>query len=122
MTIKVLIVDDVLFARKSLCELLTGQGWEVVGEASNGQEAIEQYLSLKPDVVTMDLTMPVLDGIAAIEGIIDHDPRAKIVVCSMNGQPDVIYKAIQAGARDFVLKPYQKERIVSAVEKAATAR
>lgn len=117
MSVKVLVVDDAPFMRNSLRKLLAEKGWEVIGEAGNGKEALTQYEALKPDVVTMDITMPEMDGISAVKAIIQKDPRAKVVMCSALGQQDRIVEAIRSGARDFIVKPFQKERVYAAIEK-----
>lgn len=117
MAIRVLIVDDAAFMRMLLKDIVTKAGMEVVGEAANGQEAIDKYNELKPDVVTMDITMPVMDGIQAIKEIKKQDPAAKIIVCSAMGQQAMVIEAIQAGAKDFIVKPFQANRVIEAIQK-----
>ncbi|MCR4440962.1 MAG: response regulator [Peptococcaceae bacterium] len=115
---RVLIVDDAAFMRMMLKDILTKNGYEVVGEAENGQVAVDKYKELKPDLVTMDITMPELDGISAVRRIKGIDQNARIVMCSAMGQQAMVIDAIQAGARDFIVKPFQPERVLEAVQKA----
>jgi two-component system chemotaxis response regulator CheY len=117
MAIKVLITDDAAFMRMLLKDIVTKAGMEVVGEAANGEEAVQKYMELKPDVVTMDITMPVMDGIQAIKEIKKQDPAAKIIVCSAMGQQAMVIEAIQAGAKDFIVKPFQANRVIEAIQK-----
>ncbi|MGB9789915.1 chemotaxis protein CheY [Thermotoga caldifontis] len=114
---RVLIVDDAAFMRMLLKDIITKAGYEVVGEAANGVEAVEKYKELKPDVVTMDITMPEMDGITAIKKIREFDPNAKIIVCSAMGQQAMVIEAIQAGAKDFIVKPFQHSRVIEALQK-----
>jgi two-component system chemotaxis response regulator CheY len=114
---RVLIVDDAAFMRMLLKDIITKAGYEVAGEAANGIEAVEKYKELKPDVVTMDITMPEMDGITAIKKIREIDPNAKIIVCSAMGQQAMVIEAIQAGAKDFIVKPFQHSRVVEALQK-----
>jgi two-component system chemotaxis response regulator CheY len=114
---KILIVDDAPFMRNSLVKLFREKGWQVVGEAGNGREAIAQYQALRPDVVTMDITMPELDGIGAVKAIRSNDPGARVVMCSALGQQDRVVEAIRSGARDFIVKPFHKDRVFAAIEK-----
>lgn len=115
---KVMIVDDAAFMRMMLKDILTKNGYDVIGEAENGQIAVEKYKDLRPDLVTMDITMPELDGISAVKKIKQLDPNARIVMCSAMGQQAMVIDAIQAGARDFIVKPFQPERVLEAVRKA----
>lgn len=115
---RILVVDDAAFMRMMLKDILTKNGYVVAGEADNGLAAIERYIELKPDLVTMDITMPELDGISAVREIRKIDPQAKIIMCSAMGQQAMVIDAIQAGARDFVVKPFQPERVLEAVSKA----
>lgn len=115
---KILIVDDAAFMRMMIKDILSKNGYEVVGEAENGQVAVEKYQELKPDLVTMDITMPEMDGIAAVKAIKATDPNAKIIMCSAMGQQSMVIDAIQAGAKDFIVKPFQPERVLEAVSKA----
>ncbi|WP_123040297.1 response regulator [Cohnella candidum] len=114
---KVMIVDDAAFMRMMLKNILQKAGHEVVGEAENGAVAVEKYASLKPDFVTMDITMPVMEGIEAVKRIRETDPHAKILMCSAMGQQGMIVQAVQAGARDFIVKPFQEERVIESVKK-----
>lgn len=115
---KVLIVDDAAFMRMMIKDILQKSGYEVVGEAENGQKAVALYQELQPDVVTMDITMPEMDGIAAVKAIKEIDPGSRIIMCSAMGQQLMVMEAIQAGARDFVVKPFHQERVLQAIEKA----
>jgi two-component system chemotaxis response regulator CheY len=114
---RVLVVDDAAFMRMMLKDILTKGGHEVVGEAANGVEAVEKYKELKPDVVTMDITMPEMNGIDAIKEIKKFDPNATVIVCSAMGQQAMVIEAIQAGAKDFIVKPFQAARVIEAVQK-----
>ncbi len=114
---KVLICDDATFMRNVLKDLLTNAGFDIIGEASNGNEAVTMFKTLKPDVVTMDITMPEKDGIAAVREIIAIEPRAKIVMCSAMGQKVMVLDAIKAGAKDFIVKPFEKERVIEIMQK-----
>lgn len=115
---RVLIVDDAAFMRMMIKDILTKNGYEVAGEAENGLVAVNMYKELKPDLVTMDITMPEMDGITAVKMIKKIDPNAKIIMCSAMGQQMMVMEAIQAGARDFIVKPFQQERVIQAVKKA----
>ncbi|NGZ74753.1 response regulator [Saccharibacillus alkalitolerans] len=117
----VMIVDDAAFMRMVLKEMLGKMGYEVVGEAGNGLEAVREYERLKPDIVTMDITMPEMDGITAVKKIKEIDPDVRIVMCSAMGQQGMIVEAIQAGARDFIVKPFQPDRVEQAFRKLAGA-
>ncbi|MHB1420257.1 MAG: response regulator [Bacillota bacterium] len=117
MTNKVLIVDDAAFMRMMIRDIITKNGFEVVGEAENGMVAVNLFKELRPDVVTMDITMPEMDGIAAVKEIRQIDPEAKIIMCSAMGQQMMVMEAIQAGAKDFVVKPFQKERVLQAIQR-----
>lgn len=114
---QVLITDDTAFMRMTLRNILEKNGYEVVGEAEDGVVAVEKYTELRPDLVTMDITMPRMDGITAIKKIMEVNPQAKIVVCSAMGQKSLVIEALNAGARDFIVKPFQAERIIDAVQK-----
>ncbi|MGB9614668.1 MAG: chemotaxis protein CheY [Fervidobacterium sp.] len=114
---RVLVVDDAAFMRMMLKDILTKAGHEVVGEAANGLEAVEKYKELKPDVVTMDITMPEMNGIDAIKEIKKFDPNATVIVCSAMGQQAMVIEAIQAGAKDFIVKPFQAARVIEAIQK-----
>ncbi len=114
----VLIVDDAAFMRMMLKDIFIKNGYEVVGEAEDGVEGVEKYKELKPDVVTMDITMPKMDGIEALKNIKAFDAGAKVVMCTAMGQQAMVLQAVQHGAKDFIVKPFQPERVVQAVEKA----
>jgi two-component system chemotaxis response regulator CheY len=115
---RVLVVDDALMMRKMLGDALAKGGHEVVGEASNGEEAVMSFQNLKPDVTTLDITMPEKDGITALREILALDPTARVVMCSALGQEAKVLESIKAGAKDFVVKPFQAERVLEAVGKA----
>ncbi|WP_017873509.1 response regulator [Candidatus Caldatribacterium saccharofermentans] len=114
---RIMIVDDAAFMRMMLKDILTKNGYEVVAEASNGKEAVLKYEEVKPDLVTMDITMPEMDGITAVREIKKRDPNARIIMCSAMGQQAMVVDAIQAGARDFIVKPFKPERVIEAVKK-----
>ena len=117
---KVLIVDDALFMRRMLSDILKKEGIEVCGEAENGKEAIDKFQQLKPDLITMDIVMPKMDeidGVAAVREIMKLDPQAKIIMVSAMGQHSLVVEAIQAGAKDFVTKPFQPSRVIEAIKR-----
>ena len=114
---RVLIVDDAAFMRMMIKDILTKNGFEVVGEANDGQQAIEKVKELSPDLVTMDITMPEMDGIAALKEIKKIDSNAKVIMCSAMGQQAMVIDAIQAGAKDFIVKPFQADRVLEAIKK-----
>ncbi len=118
MSARILVVDDAAFMRMMIKEILTKNGYSVVGEASDGVQALEKYKELKPDLVTMDITMPEMDGIQALKEIRGMDSSAKVIMCSAMGQQAMVIDAIQAGARDFIVKPFQAERVIEAIRKA----
>lgn len=113
----ILVVDDAAFMRMMLKDILTKAGHEIVGEASNGNEAVKKYSECWPDLVTMDITMPDCDGIEAVKQIKIIDPTAKIIMCSAMGQQSMVLDAISAGALDFVVKPFQAEKVAESVNK-----
>ena len=114
---KVRVVDDAIFMRKMIAEILVENGMEVIGEADNGSSAVERYKELKPDLVTMDIIMPEMNGIDAVRQIIAFDSQAKIVMCSALGQQALVQEAITAGAKDFLIKPFNPSRVVEVVNK-----
>ena len=114
---RVLIVDDAVVMRMMIKGILAKSGFDVVGEAQNGVEAVEKYVELHPDLVTMDVVMPEMDGIAAVKQILSHDPRARIVMCTSMGQQALVVEAIQAGAKSFITKPFQPPKIVETLNK-----
>lgn len=117
MAINVLIVDDLAFIKIVLRDILEKSGFRVIGEASNGEEAIRLYVEKRPDVVLMDITMPGMDGLTALRRIREADPAARVIICSALGQQKLIVQAIQLGAKDFIVKPFQPMRIVTALKK-----
>ncbi|CAI6074899.1 response regulator [Cohnella sp. JJ-181] len=114
---RVLVVDDAAFMRMMLKSILQKGGHEVVGEAENGAVAVEKYAMLKPDLVTMDITMPVMEGIEAVRQIRANHADARIIMCSAMGQQGMIIQAIQAGAKDFIVKPFQEDRVIESLNK-----
>ena len=114
---KILLVDDASFMRMMLKNILVGAGYEVAGEAENGVKAIEQFKALKPDLVIMDIIMPEMGGIDAVREIVKTQPAAKILMCSSMGQQSLVVEAIQAGAKDFIVKPFQPSNVLEAVKK-----
>lgn len=114
---KILVVDDAAFMRMMIKDILGKNGYEVIGEAQDGAVAVEKYKELKPDLVTMDITMPEMDGIAALKEIKKFDPNAKVIMCSAMGQQAMVIDAIQAGAKDFIVKPFQADRVIEAIKK-----
>jgi two-component system chemotaxis response regulator CheY len=115
---RVLVVDDAAFMRKLLTDALVSGGHEVVGEAGNGVEAVARYQELKPELTTLDITMPEKDGLAALAEIMAIDPSAKVIMCSALGQEGKVLEAVKLGAKDFVVKPFQPPRVLEAVDKA----
>lgn len=115
MSKKILISDDAMFMRNMLRNILIPEGYGVY-EASNGEEAVKAFSSYQPDLVLMDLTMPIMDGLTAIKHIMAKDPQARIIVCSAMGQKNMVIEAIQAGARDYIVKPFDKTRVVEGVK------
>jgi len=113
----VLVCDDAIFMRTMISDILTQAGYEVVGEAESGTQAVEKYRALKPDLVTMDIVMPDMSGIEAVREICREDPDARILMCSAMGQQALVVEAIQAGAKDFVVKPFQPSRVLEAVQR-----
>ncbi len=114
---RVLITDDALFMRVTLKNILEKNGYEIAGEASNGRESVELYQQTKPDLVTMDITMPELDGISAVREIRKLDPQANVIMCTAMGQKQMVMEAVAAGARDFIVKPFQPDKVIEAIQK-----
>ena len=114
---KILIVDDAAFMRMMIKDILTKNGYEVAGEAENGVVAVSKYGEIKPDLVLMDITMPEKDGIQALKDIKAIDSGAKVIMCSAMGQQAMVIESIQAGAKDFIVKPFQADRVIEAVKK-----
>ena len=117
MSKKILIVDDAAFMRMMIKDILTKNGYIVAGEAENGVKAVQKYKEIQPDLVIMDITMPEMDGIQAVKEIKKINPDANIVMCSAMGQQAMVIESIQAGAKDFVVKPFQSDRVIEAVKK-----
>ena len=113
----ILICDDAAFMRMMIKDILTKNGYEIAAEAENGVKAVEKYNETKPDLVMMDITMPEMDGIQALKAIKGSDPAALVIMCSAMGQQAMVIEAIQAGAKDFIVKPFQAERVLEAVKK-----
>jgi two-component system, chemotaxis family, chemotaxis protein CheY len=111
-----LVADDAMIIRKIIKDLAADAGWTVVGEAGNGQEAVDRYCQLRPDAVTLDLVMPVQDGLYALQQIMKFDPQAKVLMVSALGQRGVLQEALRAGAADFVLKPFEKKDMIVALD------
>ena len=111
----ILICDDAAFMRMMIKDILTKNGYNIVGEAENGAKAVEKYSELKPDLVLMDITMPEMDGIEALKKIKASDPNASIIMCSAMGQQAMVIESIQSGAKDFIVKPFQADRVLEAV-------
>ena len=121
MGIKILVVDDAVFMRNMIKDIFSGDEFEVVGEAANGVEAVEQYRELRPDIVSMDIVMPLKSGIEAVKDIMAIDKSAKIVMCSALGQDSLIMEAIEAGAKDFIVKPFKAEKVMEIVKRIAAS-
>ena len=113
----VMVVDDAAFMRMMIKDILSKNGYNIVGEAENGKKAVDTYAECKPDLVLMDITMPEMDGIQALKAIRGNDPNASIIMCSAMGQQAMVIEAIQSGAKDFIVKPFQAERVLEAVKK-----
>ena len=114
---RILVVDDAMFMRMMLKDILTKNGYEVCGEAANGIEAIDKYIELRPDLVLLDITMPEMDGITALKKIKMIEPNAKIIMCSAMGQQAMVIDAIQGGAIDFIVKPFQEDRVLESLQR-----
>ncbi|HEY5659058.1 MAG TPA: response regulator [Myxococcota bacterium] len=114
---RVLVADDASFMRQMIREIVEAEGHEVVGEASDGDEAVEEFKRLHPDVVTMDIVMPRRSGIDAVKGIMQLDAKACVVMCSALGQESLVQEALQAGARDFIVKPFKPDSVVTTIAK-----
>ena len=113
----ILISDDAAFMRMMIKDILTKNGYNVAGEAENGAKAVEKYNEVKPDLVLMDITMPEMDGIQALKKIKEADSSALVIMCSAMGQQAMVIESIQAGAKDFIVKPFQADRVIEAVKK-----
>lgn len=117
---KILLVDDATFMRMILRNALEKAGHTIIGEASNGQEGFEKYKELKPELVFLDITMPDVDGLECIKLIRGYDNKAKVIMCSAMGQQAMVIEAIQSGALDFIVKPFQPERVYEAIKKVTS--
>jgi two-component system chemotaxis response regulator CheY len=115
---RILVVDDAAFMRKVVTDALTAGGHEVIGHAENGAQAVTQYKALRPDLITLDITMPEMDGLEALMEIIALDPGARVLMCSALGQESKVIDSLKLGAKDFVVKPFQPDRLLEAVAKA----
>ena len=113
----ILICDDAAFMRMMIKDILTKNGYNVAGEAENGMKAVEKFKEVNPDLVLMDITMPEMDGIQALKEIKEIDANANVIMCSAMGQQAMVIESIQAGAKDFIVKPFQAERVIEAVKK-----
>ena len=113
----ILICDDAAFMRMMIKDILTKNGYTVAGEAENGAKAVEKYAELHPDLVLMDITMPEMDGIQALKKIKESHPQASVIMCSAMGQQAMVIESIQSGAKDFIVKPFQADRVIEAVRK-----
>ena len=112
---RIMLVDDAAFMRLMLKDILTKNGFEICAEAENGKKALEKYVEFKPDLVLLDITMPELDGIETVKRLMKVDSNAKVIMCSAMGQQSMVIEAIQSGAKDFIVKPFQAERIIEAI-------
>lgn len=116
---RVLLVDDMFFMRFTLRKILEENGYEVAGEAADGVEAVQKYAECVPDIVTMDITMPKMSGIAALKAILAQDPKAKIIMVSAMGQESYVKESIVSGAKQFILKPFQADKVIETISKVA---
>lgn len=114
--VRILIVDDAVFMRTVLKKMLEEENYKIVGEASNGLEAIQKAKELKPDIITLDITMPEMDGVTALPEILKESPNSRVIMCSAMGQQPMVVEAIKNGAKDFIVKPFQKTRVLQAIE------
>ena len=114
---RVLIVDDASFMRMTIRRMLEPEGYEIAGEAGNGVEAVQKYIELQPDVVLLDITMPEMNGVDALKRMKEYDPKARVVICSAMGQQAMVAQAIQSGAKDFIVKPFEKDRLIAAIKR-----
>ena len=114
---RLLIVDDASFMRMTIRKMLEPEGYEIVGEAGNGVEAVQKYIELQPDVVLLDITMPEMNGVDALKRIKEYDSMARVIICSAMGQQAMVAQAIQSGAKDFIVKPFEKDRLIAAIKR-----
>lgn len=117
MDAKILITDDTIFTRTVLRSMLSANGYKDIVEAGNGEEAVKQYKLNSPDIVLMDITMPIMNGIEALRAIREYDPLARVVMCTAMGQKSMVVEAIQAGAKDFIVKPFQTNRVLESIQR-----
>ena len=117
MSERILIVDDAAFMREMLCDLLTEEGYQIAAEAADGDEAVAAYAEHSPDLVMLDIVMPRKSGLEALREIVAHDPEAKVVMCSALGQESLVMEALEAGAKDFVVKPFKPDRALDVIKK-----
>lgn len=121
MTKRLLVIDDAKIIREMIKDSARQADWEIVGEGANGQEAIDRYRDLKPDAVTLDMVMPEYDGLHGLRGIINEDPKARVLIVSALDQPQVLRQAVQLGALDFVGKPFKKDKLILALDRLVGA-
>ncbi len=121
MAARVLIVDDAAFMRMMIKNIITQGGYEVAGEAENGKMGVDKFLELKPDIVTLDITMPEMDGLACLKAIKEKDANAKVIMCSAMGQQAMVIEAITAGAKDFIVKPFQQDKVLESIQKVVNS-
>ena len=121
MSKRILLVDDAMFMRATVKRILENAGYTIIGEAENGEVAVNKYNELKPDLVIMDITMPIMDGIVACKTIVDANPDAKVIMCTALGQQNLVIEALKAGARDHIVKPFVPTRVIEGVTKALMA-
>ncbi len=114
---KVMVVDDAVFMRMTIKKMLEAHGHSVIGEAGNGVEAVKKYVEIRPEVVLLDITMPEMNGVEALKRIKEVDAKAKVIICSAMGQQAMVAQAIQSGAKDFVVKPFEEGRLAAAVDR-----
>ncbi|MDE7418003.1 MAG: response regulator [Lachnospiraceae bacterium] len=114
---RVLIVDDASFMRMTIKKMIEPEGYTVAGEAGNGVEAVQKYMELQPDVVMLDITMPEMNGVDALKRMKEYDPNARVIICSAMGQQAMVAQAIQNGAKDFIVKPFEKDRLIAALKR-----
>lgn len=114
---RVLVVDDAAFMRMTIKKMIEPDGYTIVGEAGNGVEAVQKYMELQPDVVLLDITMPEMNGVDALKRIKEFDPKAKVIICSAMGQQAMVAQAVQSGAKDFLVKPFERDRLIAALKR-----
>lgn len=112
----VLVVDDAAFMRLTIRKMLEAHNHSVAGEAEDGEEAVEKYKQVKPDIVILDITMPKMNGVEALRRIKEADPEAKVIICSALGQQELLARTVEIGAKDFIVKPFEESRLIAAVD------